>query len=590
MKGLLKVVLTLLAVVAAGALAWRFYQLYESHPWTRDGQVRAYVVGIAARVDGPIVNVYVRDNQWVDEGTPLFEIDPTDYEKAVRRAEAALEKSKTVAANLKLEVDRRRDLVSQKLISLETFQDFEARYLEAVADIAVDEAQLELARLNLSYTRVNAPVSGYITNLEVTTGSYVTTGQPLMALVDASSFWISAYFRETDLQTIKPGDRVRIVMMGDFFEPFHGEVESISWGIYREDGASNSTTQLPVVQPTVDWVRLAQRFPVRIKPLNLPEDIKLRVGQTVSVMIDPIAESDFESKKGYQSAGTTSYPKQLKDGRGAEVVIKKKPERVISLAPSTTQWMRCIGLESKLIGATKFCELSDAHQDIVRYDTYPAPNFEVVVGANADLIITADIMDPQHVAKLRAFGQTVLVLNNDGFEGILLDGALLGEAMDHAAEAQSIIADLEDERAAVVGAVAGRNTKPSVLLALSPTLEYVAGPRSYGDNLIQLAGAKNVAEGALSMWPQLSREAIIQANPDCIIVTQAMPEGEAKALADVTAILETDPFWQNLQAVKNGHIYVVDPQLLNVPGPQIGQALKAVHAAISESVQSAAVE
>ncbi|WP_309382520.1 efflux RND transporter periplasmic adaptor subunit [Cerasicoccus frondis] len=586
MKGLLKVVLTLLAVAAASVLAWRFYQLYETHPWTRDGQVRAYVVGIAARVDGPMVKVHVKDNQWVSEGDPLFEIDPTDYQKAVNRAEASLERAKAVAANLKLEVERRRDLVSQELISLETFQDFEAQYVEAVADIAVDEAELELARLNLGYTRVNAPVSGYITNLEVTVGSYVTTGQPLMALVDASSFWISAYFRETDLHSIKPGDRVRIVMMGDFFEPFHGEVESISWGVFRADGANNQNTQLPMVKPTVDWVRLAQRFPVRIKPIDIPADIQLRVGQTVSVMIDPIAESDFAAQSKPTEAHVR-YPIELTDGRGASVVIQHAPKRVISLAPSTTQWMQQLGLEESLIGVTPHCEVSDG-SDVTRYAVYPSPNYESLIGANADLIITADIMDTQHVAKLRAMGQTVLVLNNDGYDGILQDGQTLGAAMGSMDSAREVLEQLQADREAVSASVANRNSPQTVLLALSPQLDYVAGPQSYGDNLIQLAGGRNVAAGALSMWPLLSREAVINADPDCILITHDMAEGQEDALQEVMLALQADPFWKDLRAVKNDQVYVVDSQLLNVPGPRIGEALRSMNAVMKQASKAGA--
>ncbi|GHC09151.1 efflux RND transporter periplasmic adaptor subunit [Cerasicoccus arenae] len=585
-KGFLKVLFTLLAVVAASLLAWRFYELYDDHPWTRDGQVRAYVVGIAARVDGPMVKVSVRDNQWVNAGDLLFEIDPTDYEKEVRRAEAALERYKTVAANLKLEVERRRSLVSQELISLENFQDLEAQYVEAVADIAVGEAELELARLNLNYTQVNAPVSGYITNLEVTVGSYVHTGQSLMALVDASSFWISAYFKETDLQEIKPGDRVRVVLMGDFFEPFHGEVESISWGIFREDGSINSATQLPMVRPTVDWVRLAQRFPVRIRPINLPANIQLRVGQTVSVMIDPILESEFEAKKAVadkRAVLTDDFPKTLTDGRGEQVTIKRLPKRVISLAPSTTQWMREIGAESLLIGVTNYCELSDEAGEITRYAAHPVPSYESIVAAKPDLIVTADIADPQHIAKLRALGQTVLVLNNDGYDGVLRDGATLGEALARQDVAADAIAQLQADRAAVSASVANRDSPPKVLLALNPKLDFVAGPGSYADSLLGLVGAENVAANASSMWPHLSREAVINADPDIILVTQSLAGGAELAQAELLATLQGDPIWRELTAVKNGRVAVVDSQLINVPGPRIGDALKAVHAAVNKT-------
>lgn len=577
----LKVLFTLLAVAVAGLVAWKFYDLYSEHPWTRDGQVRAYVVGIAARVDGPMTQVYVQDNQWVAAGDPLFQIDPTDYEKEAKRAEAAREKAKTVAANLSLEVERRRGLVSQELISLEEFQTLESQYVEAVADIAVAEAELELARLYLSYTRVLAPVSGYITNLEVTAGTYVHVGQPLMALVDASSFWISAYFKETDLGAIQPGDRVRIVMMGDLFEPFPGVVESVGWGVYRADGSSNPTTQLPMVKPTVDWVRLAQRFPVRVRPLELPEGIQLRVGQTVSVLVDPLFEAG--SKTTDEASGpppANGYPLTLTDGRGDETILPAPPGRVLSLAPSTTQWLRALGADGLLVGATEHCELAPG-QNLPRFATYPEPAYEAVVAAAPDLIVTADIADPRHVKRLRELGQRVLVLNHDGYDGILRDAQTLGAALGRQDEASDIIAQLKADRAAVKASVADRASAPRALLALSPSLEFAAGSGSYADSLLRLAGAENVAADAPGQWPQLSREFIAGATPNVILVSHPLDGGPEVARAETLAALQGDPVWRELPAVRAGRVAVIDSQLLNVPGPRVGEALKALQAALA---------
>jgi len=579
---LVKISATLIALAMAAFLCWRFYLEFERHPWTRDGQVRAYVVGIAARVDGPMVKVFVEDNQWVEEGDRLFQIDPTDYEKEANRAEAAVEKAKTVAANLSLEVERRRGLVKENLISLEEFQSLEADYVEAVADIALAEADLELARLDLSYTEVRAPVSGYITNLQVTKGAYVVTGQSLMALVDASSFWISAYFKETDLQAIKPGERVRIIMMGDFFEPFEGVVQSVSWGIYRVDGSVNAETQLPVVQPTVDWVRLAQRFPVRIKPLELPEGMQLRVGQTVSVLVNPIGQDPAPAPEAEAAPPPREpgFPKTITDGRGAQVVIEGQPQRIVSLAPSTTQWLRELDAPDRLVGVTPHCEVGEDAEGAARLAVHPSPSFEKILDLNPDLIVAADIADPKDVARLRELGQTVLVLNNDRFDGVLRDGQTLGEAIGASGQARETIAELEADRAAVAASIANREASEQVLLALGTKLDYVAGPGSYADNLLQLAGAENAAAEAKSMWPKLSREAVIGADPGVIIVTHALAAGTENARAEVLAALRDDPVWRHLSAVKAGRVGVVDSTLMNVPGPRIGEALRSLHAAI----------
>ena len=116
-------------------------------------------------------------------------------------------------------------------------------------------------------------------------GTYVSAGQQLLALVDTNSFWIAAYFKETQLRHMAPGSRVQITLLGHDDQPFAGIVQSVSWGIFVQDGSSStSTTLLPSVSPTIDWVRLAQRFPVRIRVQeNCP--VPLRIGQTASVAV-----------------------------------------------------------------------------------------------------------------------------------------------------------------------------------------------------------------------------------------------------------------------------------------------------------------
>jgi multidrug resistance efflux pump len=135
------------------------------------------------------------------------------------------------------------------------------------------------------YTEIYAPVDGYITNLNVSDGTYVSAGQQLLALVDINSFWIAAYFKETQLRNMAPGSRVQITLLGHEDEPFEGIVQSVGWGIFVQDGSSGtSTTLLPSVSPTIDWVRLAQRFPVRIR-VREKCPVPLRIGQTASVAV-----------------------------------------------------------------------------------------------------------------------------------------------------------------------------------------------------------------------------------------------------------------------------------------------------------------
>jgi RND family efflux transporter MFP subunit len=267
-----------LAVVATCILYWR----YSTKPWTRDGQVRANVVGIAPRVAGPIIQIPIKDNQAVKKGDLLFEIDPSTFQAAVNNAAAKLRQAQAAEIQAQQELARQTELYETKTVDLRDVQNAQDNYAAAVADTAAAQANLETATLNLGYTKVFAPVDGYLTNINTSPGTYVNEGQQLLALVDSSSFWIAAYFKETQLQHIRDGANARITLMGHDFEPFDGKVVSVAWGIFLQDGST--VDLLPVVSQTIDWVRLPNRFPVRIHVTGTPP-VPLRIGQTVSVAV-----------------------------------------------------------------------------------------------------------------------------------------------------------------------------------------------------------------------------------------------------------------------------------------------------------------
>ena len=152
------------------------------------------------------------------------------------------------------------------------------------AQLRSARAQVETARLNLEFTEQRASVDGYVSNLKLRLGSQAVANQPILALIDADSFWIDAYFRETLTGDIKANNRVAITLMSHPDVVIPGIVESVGWGISAQDGSSGPDL-LPVVQPTFQWIRLAQRIPVRIEVGELPEDIQLRVGTTASVLV-----------------------------------------------------------------------------------------------------------------------------------------------------------------------------------------------------------------------------------------------------------------------------------------------------------------
>ncbi len=277
-----KYLITGTVVVLAIVAAVLFYARYVSRPWTRDAQVRANVVGIAPRVSGPIIQIPIKDNQTVKKGDLLFQIDPATFQAAVDNAAAYLSQTRAELVKQEQNLARQTQLYQTKVNDLTDLQDAQDAYAGAQANVQAAEAQLKTAQLNLSYTTVVAPVDGYLTNINTSPGTYVSAGEQLLALVDGSSFWVAAYFKETQLRHIGEGDKARVTMMGYVGEPFEAEVVSLAWGIYLQDGAT--VDLLPAVSQTIDWVRLPNRFPVRIHITGNPP-VPLRIGQTLSVSI-----------------------------------------------------------------------------------------------------------------------------------------------------------------------------------------------------------------------------------------------------------------------------------------------------------------
>jgi multidrug resistance efflux pump len=285
---------TLVVVGLAAWSAWVLYQRYIHDPWTRDSQVRANIVGIAPRVSGPIIHVAVRDNQQIKVGDLLFEIDPTDFTAQLNVASGQVLNSEATLRQRQQDLDRQSQLYKNHVVAEQDFQNAQDNFSAAQAELISAKANLELARLNLSYTKVFAPVNGYVTNLNTSEGTYVTAGKQLIALVDGSSFWIAAYFKETQVPHIEIGQKANLSIMG-YKQGFQGVVRSIGWGVYVQDGSgSDATGLLPEISQTVDWVRLPQRFPVRIEPSGVPP-VALRIGQTVSVALTPETEHAEET-------------------------------------------------------------------------------------------------------------------------------------------------------------------------------------------------------------------------------------------------------------------------------------------------------
>ncbi|MDY1034654.1 efflux RND transporter periplasmic adaptor subunit [Stenotrophomonas sp. CFBP8980] len=275
-------VLTVLAVIVALLVLRQLWVHYMDEPWTRDAHIGADVVQVAPDVSGLVEAVDVGDNQAVEKGALLFVVDRARYRIALELARASLAERQATVAQLRREIARDRSL--QDLVAGEDAEVRRARLQAAQAAQATAQAAVDLAELNLARTEVRAPADGQINDRTVRVGDYVTAGKPVLALLDTTSFRVDGYFEETRLRGVAPGQPVDIRLMGEDVA-LHGHVESMAAGIedrYRTDGSS----LLPNVTPAFDWVRLAQRIPVRIRIDEVPAGVRLISGRTATVTVD----------------------------------------------------------------------------------------------------------------------------------------------------------------------------------------------------------------------------------------------------------------------------------------------------------------
>ena len=326
-QSLLRFAITAVVVVMAAFLGHALWRHYIYSPWTRDGRVRAEVVRIAPDVSGLVTKVPVYDNQFVHKGDLLMEIDQERYRNAVSLAQANLASTEAnaraaganinaalaAAAARKAEFQMRREQSDRReklgeLIAKEDRADAastansalaswqqaqasgnQANAARAQAQAAVEQAQvsLDLATLNLERTAVRAPVDGYVTNLDVRVGDYAATGSPRMALIDSHSYYIYGYFEETKIPHLRIGDPVKIRLMSGGTR-LDGKIIGVARGITDADNPTG-TDLLAKVNPTFNWVRLAQRVPVRIAidTDHMPEGTLLAAGMTATIEVQP---------------------------------------------------------------------------------------------------------------------------------------------------------------------------------------------------------------------------------------------------------------------------------------------------------------
>ena len=328
-------IISIVVILATCVLVLFVWNIIEHHPRTDDAIATANVIGVAPRVSGPIIILNVQDNQQVNEGDLLFEIDPADYQLQVDNAQAALtsldqqiEVARAQDENLKYQIkaaeaglaeaqaqekqandtfERIKPLLPKGFATADDVDKAETAVKVAQASVATSEQQLNqakttvstlatlqaqrpgavaalnLAELNLSYCKVFAPFPGKIINLNLSVGAFATASVPFFSLLDLRHWYVIANFREGELRHMTNGSLVDVYLMSAPRRHFTGTVQGMGWAVQSQDEI-DINSGVPQVPRELNWVHIAQRFPVRIEVEN-PDQNLFRIGESADAVI-----------------------------------------------------------------------------------------------------------------------------------------------------------------------------------------------------------------------------------------------------------------------------------------------------------------
>lgn len=323
---------TLVGIVLAGiVIGFGYYIHYNSlYPSTDDAYVQANTVNIAPRVSGQVQKTWIHDNMYVKKGQALFAIDPKPYQIAVEKATSSLDNTGQQVRALMASINSAKAALSERKAELTVAKQNYQRIIALVkkgsesksqgdsvtsklhvaqanvsaaqsalkeaqeklgdvgknnAQVQIAKAALDQAKLNLSYTKITAPADGYISNYSLRIGDQVNANQSYFALVESGYWWAQANYKETNLDRIRPGQKASISIDMYPGKVFQGTVASIS------RGSGTSFALLPPENATGNWVKVTQRFPVRVTISSRFKNYPLRLGASCTVKINTTSGS-----------------------------------------------------------------------------------------------------------------------------------------------------------------------------------------------------------------------------------------------------------------------------------------------------------
>jgi multidrug efflux system membrane fusion protein len=277
-------IITVIIVAGAVLITLYVWGIIERHPRTDDAAARANVVGIAPRVSGQTIKLNVQDNQAAKKGDVLFEIDPEDYRLILEKAKAELATVDRQLAQAQDTLHRMEPLLPHGFETAENVDKARTAVTTLQAQREGAIATINLEELHLSYCKVIAPFDGRVINLNISAGAHVTAGVPVFSLLDTTKWYVIANFREAEVRHMAPGSEAIVYLSSAPNQRFRGKVQGIGWAVKPEGELDLPPSGVPYIKRELNWVRVAQRFPVRIEVENPDQDL-FRMGASAVAII-----------------------------------------------------------------------------------------------------------------------------------------------------------------------------------------------------------------------------------------------------------------------------------------------------------------
>ena len=283
------------------------------------------------------------------------------------------------------------------------------------------------------------------------------------------------------------------------------------------------------------------------------------------------ATTSATASTGVGSATAVQFPLTVTDSGGTEVTIEAPPARIISLSPGATEILFAIGAGGQVVAADRFSDYPAETEGLPKLE-YSNPDPEAALDHDPELVVMAG-RQAEPVQQFRDLGMTVLFVDSaESLDEVYENITMLGQITGHDAEAAAVVAGMRERIDAVVAQIDDIETGPTVFYEISADL-YTTGPDTFIGSIIALLKGQNIAEGATSPFPQLTAEAVIEANPEVIMLSDAEFGENAETVA-------ARPGWADVAAVVDGRIYPIDPDLMDRPGPRLADAVEVLARAL----------